>query len=699
MARTVKFFIIPFIFLLILSFPVSSFGGEIIQLTDGDGTQFRIASDLDINANGQVIWAQNDIGRGIADVLLYDGQSNITSLTGSLSNFPLGSFVSPKLNDSGQAVWTGNPPLSPPEVFFYDGSIINRFATSSNTADLSINNDGQIVWTGTAGTGDFQGTPYSSNEIFSYQGGSITQLTNGGTLRSFSPSLSKADGYVSWITESTPLALSGGMQYTDVYLYHDGVTQRITNDSNGGFGPQVNSKGELAWLTLSGPNPGVNFYDGTEIKRLADFTSDDIASSPLLTPLDMNDAGQVVWNLRDDIFLFDGSQTIQLTDSSDQRDFDPRINASGSVAWMTLRDQNQKNEILLYDGLGIKQLESNAFGFRPQISDNGDVVWVRGEENNIFLYDADAVPPPPAKPGHFAFLIGVDYEKEDQKWAKDALKLSEALKKMDGWDNAQYIVLSTPNEEDITTRLYTLENFIEPGDEFLFYYSGHTSTRTFPDGGNTEARDGEPVVFVEALEENKTRDEAMMLEENVDYLTDEELEYLFNTDVWNSVEKTFIFDSCLAAGFWGSLHPESPDSDWDNRDLSNLSNTRLLAAAGEGQNTDIDGINAYLIDYLDNNPGLLNYDDWFKYVVSTDEIHKANVPIKDGDIDYSALYSFDPSPIYFSNIVTDSSWANEFGPVNGVVPEPATVVMFGLGIIGMIVRIGKKHCIQSRTPS
>ncbi len=275
MVRTVKFFIISFVFLLILSFPVFSFGVETFQLTDYDGDRFRVTNilDPDINANGEVIWIRDDAWVRRNDVFLYDSQGNIRSLTEGLSNIPRGSLRAPKLNDLGQAVWIGDPPSSSPEIFlgsdpiFYNGQTINRLRNEPiiKNYDPLINNKGQIVWTGITGTDNINGSSYYHSEIFSYDGNSTKQLTSGKALaNSYTPALSDT-GYITWVTKNTPFL---PIENTDIYLYHDGVTQRITNDSNFDIAPQVNSKGEVAWLTLSDSDAGINFYDGTEIKHL-----------------------------------------------------------------------------------------------------------------------------------------------------------------------------------------------------------------------------------------------------------------------------------------------------------------------------------------------------------------------------------------------------------------------------------------------
>ena len=119
--------------------------------------------------------------------------------------------------------------------------------------------------------------------------------------------------------------------------------------------------------------------------------------------LGVNDKGHIVWAGYDgndnEIFLFDGSRTTQLT-SNDSDDCLPGINNRGHVVWAG-HDGND-NEIFLYDGATVKQLTDNDYrDIFPDINDNGYVVWAgksggfdyekdgnyRFNEFEIFLYD------------------------------------------------------------------------------------------------------------------------------------------------------------------------------------------------------------------------------------------------------------------------------------------------------------------------
>ena len=381
-----------FILIAFLLSPVIGFAAETLQLTDDSGLSF-LNTMPSVNTNGEVIWIRQDqSGAGHSDVLFYDELGTV-SLTDNFSDLDY-EFFSPQLNDFGQAVWYGNEVSgsSKENIFYYDGLNINEITQNLpwRSEDPLINNSGKVVW---AGTMAVEGQSFLDSEIFYYDGIDLVQLTDG-PLWSLEPTIS--DDFVVWTTANT----EGGGD-SDIYRYHDGVTERITNDSFSDVAPKVNDSGQVAWITASGPDAGIRFYDGTDITRLSDYSPSD----PNIF-LDINDQGQVVWNRNGDIFLFDGQQTLQLTDTPDREDREPYINASGEVTWISQPQEGVDTYIYRYDGTEVTRLDAEDFvnDRGARIADNGDVAWegVRSNDqgsfdNQIFLSKADqsTEPPPP----------------------------------------------------------------------------------------------------------------------------------------------------------------------------------------------------------------------------------------------------------------------------------------------------------------
>jgi hypothetical protein len=75
----------------------------------------------------------------------------------------------------------------------------------------------------------------------------------------------------------------------------------------------------------------------------------------------------------DDIYLYDGSDTIQLTNDN-YTHYSPQINSSGHVVWFA--NDGNDTEIFLYNGSTTMQLTNNLYDdVLPQLNDNDYVVW------------------------------------------------------------------------------------------------------------------------------------------------------------------------------------------------------------------------------------------------------------------------------------------------------------------------------------
>lgn len=99
-------------------------------------------TDPQINNNGDIVWAGSDHSDPdvpVGDIFLYS-EGSITQLTddGSINS-------NPNINDNGDVVWCGWDGLSN-GIFLYDGTGINRIATTAECEELQINNNGDIVW-------------------------------------------------------------------------------------------------------------------------------------------------------------------------------------------------------------------------------------------------------------------------------------------------------------------------------------------------------------------------------------------------------------------------------------------------------------------------------------------------------------------------------------------------------------------------
>jgi hypothetical protein len=158
----------------------------------------------------------------------------------------------------------------------------------------------------------------------------------------------------------------------------------ITNNSYDDGYHQINDNGYVVWSSYTGNAENIFLYDGMSTIQLTNnyHVYDQFP--------DINDNGQVVWSRHDgsssQIFLYDGINIIQLSDDS-YWNVNPQINNNGYVVWNGYNDSD--NKIFLYDGTRTIQLTGNySENQYPQISNNGNVVWAGYESHrDIFLYD------------------------------------------------------------------------------------------------------------------------------------------------------------------------------------------------------------------------------------------------------------------------------------------------------------------------
>jgi hypothetical protein len=140
----------------------------------------------------------------------------------------------------------------------------------------------------------------------------------------------------------------------------------------------------VTWWQYDGNDHEIFFYDGSQTIQLTNNDRED------WFPQTHN--GMVTWYGFDDdpygteIFLWDGTQTIQLTESPSLSSKFPQIH-NGMVTWYG--SDGNDNQIFLYDGTQTIQLTYTTYpDIFPQIH-NGMVTWeaYTGDNYDVFFYD------------------------------------------------------------------------------------------------------------------------------------------------------------------------------------------------------------------------------------------------------------------------------------------------------------------------
>jgi hypothetical protein len=173
---------------------------------------------------------------------------------------------------------------------------------------------------------------------------------------------------------------------------------RLTYNDHDDSISDINSNGHVLWVGGAGANDDIFLYNGSNTTEI----SDDIIYTNRHAQI--NESGYVVWQRSGasygfQIVLYDGLSTSQISDSS-YTNSAPQINDDGYAAWCGYETSIGSNsDIFIYDGLTTIRLENDTYDdFGPQINGNGNVVWQGCQIPNlpiphyeIFLYDGSNI--------------------------------------------------------------------------------------------------------------------------------------------------------------------------------------------------------------------------------------------------------------------------------------------------------------------
>jgi hypothetical protein len=285
-----------------------------------------------------------------------------------------------KINDSGNAVWTGSPVLQP-QVYLLDGSQITQLTYDDNTWNTGacISGNGHIAWVWE--------NPYTNpgkRKIKYYNGSTTSVIADPNNLVS-SPSIT--DETIIWMGRIGPS--SSGNSINEIWLYNGSTTTRLTENSYSDSNPTINLNGQAAWVgSVPFASSEIFYFDGSSTIRLSNNQLIDDS-------VQINDTGYVVWQRQNisnytsnyNIYLYDGITTKRISTLVGDDKF-PQINSDGNVVWQG--HDGSDNEIFLYDGNTVTQLTDNSYDDAcPNINDRGYVVWkgYDGNDYEIFFYD------------------------------------------------------------------------------------------------------------------------------------------------------------------------------------------------------------------------------------------------------------------------------------------------------------------------
>ncbi|MEM6612914.1 MAG: cadherin domain-containing protein [Cyanobacteria bacterium P01_C01_bin.72] len=330
----------------------------ITQLTNNGNSQ-----SPDIFGN-EIVWVVN--GR---DLVLFNGNSSIL-VPGTGENY----IANPQISGEG-ILW--NSYINKWQILYHDSNGTVQLTDQSYVYDEKLVGN-QIVW--------------RSAPSFS-PGGELFEVYTYEASNQVTQQLTDNDvGENSVDTSGQNVVWKG--TGNSIYIY-DGVD--TTTLTENGVNPFI-SGNQVVWESYSGEKKDqINLYDGNSTIQIA---NDD--SVWLQGFFD----GNVVWSQWDgndyELFRYDGSTTLQITDNDFNDRLNPNSTANSSAAvdstavdgsgdnlvWSSYIGDNW--EVFYYDGTETIQLtDNNVDDLNPKISGN-KVVWnTDGDSSDIFLYDPD----------------------------------------------------------------------------------------------------------------------------------------------------------------------------------------------------------------------------------------------------------------------------------------------------------------------
>ncbi|MCK5398286.1 MAG: hypothetical protein KAJ33_08560, partial [Thermoplasmata archaeon] len=177
-----------------------------------------------------------------------------------------------------------------------------------------------------------------------------------------------------------------GMFISSTFSSGDSSPIMIFNGSNDY--PLINNLGQVVWRgwgpasTYLSSTSQIYFWDGTEVIQITNYT-DNYVENPRI-----NNNGYVVWTWGEDdfhfeVYLWDGSEIIQITDNI-EKEYAPDINDKGEIVWW------QNDGLFMWNGSEIIRITSTGTDVqRPRINNNGQITWEG--DRQIYLWDGTEI--------------------------------------------------------------------------------------------------------------------------------------------------------------------------------------------------------------------------------------------------------------------------------------------------------------------
>lgn len=289
-----------------------------------------------INDRGQFIWRAASGANSIDTIYLYNN--------GSISQITSDAVLHQDLqiNDIGQLVWWSSG--SDNQIYSYNDGVTTQITSNYGNSSATINNYGQIAFV-------------QRGDIYSYNTGIINQITDNSNAENGRPQIND-HGEIAWFG-------SDGNDI-EIYLYQNGTITQLTNNMYIDISPQIDARGQVVWFGSDGHDQEIYFYSNGSVRQITNDDYDDHDAQ-------INDNGQIVWaggdGQYDQIFTYCDGTITQITNTA-YSNYEPRINDSGQIVWYAFEDDN----LVLYEATPAQLNNYSKYDFIYYYTNgNGDV--------------------------------------------------------------------------------------------------------------------------------------------------------------------------------------------------------------------------------------------------------------------------------------------------------------------------------------
>lgn len=214
------------------------------------------------------------------------------------------------------------------EVYIWDGlNYTNISQHPFNDWRPAMNPDGRVA---------FASERDGNMEIYVWDRGQLTNVSQ-------NPA---SDDYPAWSDDGRLAWVSNQDGDLDIYVWDGAGARDVSQNSAVDLSPAWSRDGRLAWISGTGADKKIQLWDGSNIT--------DVAGGSELRHLAWSSDGKLAFEILQDVYVWDGQNTINVSENRYSSDIDPTWSPDGRLTFVSLR--NGHPDLYIWDGTSITPL-------------------------------------------------------------------------------------------------------------------------------------------------------------------------------------------------------------------------------------------------------------------------------------------------------------------------------------------------------